>query len=72
MRKLSGVDYYWLERMQASAIMEACHASSGICIDLAGAMKLDHVAHFYDAVHTTPAGSKRIAEFLYPKLRDLR
>ncbi len=71
MRKLSGVDYYWLERMQASAIMEACHASSGICIDLAGAMKLDHVAHFYDAAHTTPAGSKRIAEFLYPKLRDL-
>lgn len=70
--KLTGVDYYWLERLQGSAIMDACRAASGICIDLAGTMKVDHVAHFYDPVHTTPAGSKRIAEFLYSKLRNLR
>ena len=70
--RMTGVDTYWLERMQAAAIMDACRNSDGICIDLAGNIKIDHMADFYDAVHTTPSGSKRIAEFLYPKLKDLR
>lgn len=68
---MTGVDYYWLERMQAAAIMDACRKAEGICIDLAGQIEIDHMADFYDPVHTTPSGSKRIAEFLYPRLKDL-
>ena len=68
---LNGVDYYWLERLQAMTIIDACKASGGICIDMAGAIKIDHMADFYDPVHTTPSGSKRIGMFLYKKLKDL-
>lgn len=68
---MTGVDYYWLERMQAQAIMGACREAKGVCIDLAGNMAIDHEKDFYDAVHTTPSGSKKIAGFLYPYLKDL-
>jgi hypothetical protein len=69
--RMSGVDYHWLERLQAAAIMDACRASEGICIDLAGNMAIDHMADFYDPMHTTPSGSKRIGDFLYSRLKDL-
>lgn len=68
---LNGVDYYWLERMQAMTIMDACKTAKGICIDLAGNIRIDHMTDFYDQVHTTPSGSKRIAKFLYERLKDL-
>lgn len=69
---MTGVDYYWLERMQAATIMDTCREAQGICIDLAGNIQIEHMKDFYDAVHTTPSGSRRIAEFLYPRLKDLR
>ncbi|MEM8743583.1 MAG: SGNH/GDSL hydrolase family protein [Pseudomonadota bacterium] len=68
---MTGVDYHELERMQADAIMEACRDVKGVCIDLFNGIRFEPVRDFYDMVHTTPAGSKRIAEFLYPRLRDL-
>lgn len=69
--KLTGVDWYWLERLQASTIMEACRKARAVCIDLARDIKIDHVKDFYDPIHTTPSGSRRIAEFLYSHLKDL-
>lgn len=68
---LNGVDFYWLERMQAVTIMDACKEAGGVCIDLAGNIEIDHMADFYDMVHTTPSGSRRIAAFLYERLKDL-
>jgi hypothetical protein len=39
------------------------------CVDLA--TKIDFAEEdFYDAIHTTPKGSKKIAEFLYDALAD--
>ena len=70
--KMTGVDYHVLERMQAETILEACREQKGICIDLAREINFEHLRDFYDAVHTTPAGSKRIAELLYSKLRELQ
>jgi len=68
---LNGVDFYWLERMQAMAIMDACRKAKGVCIDLAGNIRIDHMGDFYDMVHTTPSGSRRIARFLYSRLKNL-
>ena len=38
-------------------------------IDLAKSVVLDK-KDFYDEFHTTPSGSKKIAEYLYPKLKN--
>ena len=66
---MTGVDHHELERMQAEAILDTCRSLNGICINLFGDIQFDNVRDFYDVVHTTPAGSKKIAEFLYSHLR---
>ena len=68
---LSGVDLHNLERLQAEAILGACRESGSTCIDLAGEIEIDPATDFYDDVHTTPAGSAKIAAYLFEKLRDL-
>lgn len=68
---MTGVDHYWFERLQASAIMEACGEAKGVCIDLAGNIAFDPETDFYDHVHTTPSGSRKIGAFLYPYLKPL-
>ena len=40
------------------------------CIDLAGALRFQ-TGDFYDPLHTTPAGSKRIADFLFTAMRPM-
>lgn len=68
---MTGVDRYHLERLQAAAILNACGKVEGICIDLAGEIRLDPSIDFYDGFHTTPAGSARIGDYLYEKLKTL-
>ncbi|MDA7948064.1 MAG: SGNH/GDSL hydrolase family protein [Hyphomicrobiaceae bacterium] len=70
--QMTGVDHYALEQLQAGIIMDACRERKGVCINLARDISINHLTDFYDAVHTTPVGSRRIAEFLYSRLREIR
>ncbi len=49
--------------------MAACAEARAICIDLGGEIEFKP-GDFYDWVHTTPAGSARIADYLFAKLKD--
>ena len=52
------------------ALNKHCKKNNYLCIDLAGDFdgKQDY---WYDGVHTTPKGSKIIADKIYPELKDL-
>ena len=69
---LTGVDRHYLERLQAEAILAACRAANGICLDLAAELAPDPATDFYDGFHTTPAGADRIARYLHARLGGLR
>lgn len=49
--------------------MTVCHEMRAICIDLGAEIEFKP-GEFYDNVHTTPTGSKRIADFLFERLKD--
>ena len=51
------------------AAMAACAEARAICVDLGGEIEFKP-GDFYDWVHTTPAGSARIADYLFAKLKD--
>jgi lysophospholipase L1-like esterase len=51
------------------AAMAACRAAGAICLDLESEIEFKP-GDFYDHVHTTPAGSARIADYLFAKLKD--
>lgn len=50
-------------------LLRFCAATLARCIDLAGELKFGP-GDFYDAVHTTPQGSRKIGLFLAGKLED--
>ena len=51
------------------AAMAACREANAICLDLGAEIEF-RPGDFYDHVHTTPAGSARIAEYLFARLKD--
>jgi hypothetical protein len=50
-------------------LLAFCREVDTICIDLAGELAFD-IQDFYDAIHTTPSGSRKIGEFLASKWPD--
>lgn len=52
------------------AAMEACGSAGAVCIDLGSQIEF-RPGDFYDYVHTTPAGSRRVGEFLHTRLKDV-
>jgi lysophospholipase L1-like esterase len=52
------------------ATLAHCARYSLVCVDLGGAIELTD-GDFYDRLHTTPAGSAKIADFLYGELKDV-
>ena len=51
------------------AAMAACREAGAVCLDLAAEIEFKP-GDFYDWVHTTPAGSARIADYLFAALKD--
>lgn len=49
--------------------LEVCREAAAICVDLAGALAFED-GDFYDRVHNTPAGTRKVGRFLYEALRD--
>ena len=52
------------------SLLAACRRVDAICIDLASEIGFEN-GDFYDNVHTTPAGSRRIGEYLTSKLAPI-
>lgn len=50
--------------------MAACSRAGAVCLDLGGGLTFED-GDFYDWVHTTPAGNRRIAAWLAPRLATL-
>lgn len=50
--------------------LEVCRAKAAICLDLAEEVEFQ-VGDFHDYVHTSPRGSRRIADYLFVKLESL-
>lgn len=51
------------------AAMAECREAKAICLDLGGEIEFKP-GDFYDWAHTTPAGSARIADYLFAALKD--
>ncbi len=49
--------------------MSTCRAAGAICVDLARTVAFEE-GDFYDRVHNTPAGTRKVGEFLYRQLKD--
>lgn len=51
-------------------LLRFCAEARALCVDLAGELEFGP-GDFYDAVHTTPQGSRKIGLFLARKLKDV-
>ena len=52
------------------ATLSTCQKLSLVCADLGDRIEFAD-GDFYDAIHTTPSGSAKIADFLYTELKDV-
>ena len=66
--QLNGLDYYYLEENLNQTTMKACQDANAICIDF-GQYQSFNSHDFYDWVHTTPSGNKKISKILYEELK---
>jgi len=51
--------------------MDVCRKVGGRCIDLAREVEFDD-GDFYDRIHNTPSGTKKIGQYLYDKLSNIK
>jgi len=69
--KGSNADLIYLQMIEYNRVlMESCASVEAICIDLASELKFG-LEDFYDSIHTTPSGSRKIGKFLANKLRQV-
>jgi lysophospholipase L1-like esterase len=61
---------YELQLAINARAMQVCRANGAICIDLGNELEFEP-DDFYDHLHTTPSGSRRIGNFLYARLKDI-
>ena len=60
----SGAGRIYLEmQLYNGELLSFCEEVAAICIDLAGDLAFE-TQDFYDAIHTTPRGSRKIGEYL--------
>lgn len=69
-REINGVDAYHMMSVLNATVMDVCHESRAICIDLANEIELEPT-DFYDFVHPNDRGTQKLADYLYEKLRTV-
>ena len=62
-------DYYSAESEIAKIIINLCKKNNIFCIDLHNAIKFEY-DDFYDLVHTTKKGTKKIAELIFLEMNN--
>ena len=63
----SDKDFFTYEKNISIMIIEFCKENKIICFDLNKELQFNE-ADFYDLVHTTPTGSKKIADFIFKNI----
>ena len=63
----SDKDFFTYEKNISIMIIEFCKENKIICFDLNKELQFNE-ADFYDLVHTTPLGSKKIADFIFKNI----
>jgi len=66
----NGLADYRTQTLFNNRAMETCREQKAICIDLGAEIEFQP-GDFQDYVHTTRRGSRRVAEFLYSRLKDV-
>ena len=61
-------NYYSREKIISEAILKICNENKIICFDGFNQLDVD-IGDTYDLIHTNPAGSKKIAKFLFNNLK---
>ena len=64
-------DYYSREKKISDLVIKICEKNNAICINGFELINLDD-KDTYDLVHTTPLGSKKIADVIFNGLKDLK
>ena len=62
-------DFYTAEQEIAKIIINFCKKNNIFCIDLHNAIKFEY-DDFYDLVHTTKKGTKKIAELIFLEMNN--
>lgn len=68
--QINGVDEYHLMNLFNRATLDLCREENLTCFDLAGELDFEE-DDFYDLMHNTPSGSRKIGEYFYKKLKPL-
>ena len=69
---MTGIDFFNLERVQAKHIQNICDMSGSECLFIdAGFVPFVMSKDFYVDFHNTPAGSKRLGNFICNELKSL-
>jgi len=66
----TALTYRVVQNLFNTATMQLCREIHAICIDLAKEIDLT-AKDFADPVHTNPAGSRKIGEYLYRRLKNI-
>ena len=69
-RGIFPLDGYVAMMLFNESLLKTCRRVEAICVDLASELSFEN-GDFYDNVHTTPAGSRRIGDYLAAKLRPI-
>jgi len=68
---INGVDYYHMIRKLNKLTFAVCKKNNILCVDMAGETTWED-SDFYDFVHMTPRGAKKVGAYLFKKLSQLR
>lgn len=64
----NGRDFYLLYQAQTRGMLAACKFYGVTCIDAFNELRFDPHKDFYDVVHTTPAGSQKLGQFIAQRM----
>lgn len=67
---INGIDMYYIYDSFHRTLEKYCKENQTIFIDLADELEFDYDIDFYDSVHNTPSGTKKIGDYLYEKLKS--
>lgn len=67
---INGVDYRHMTRQFDQVLLRTCREKQALCIDL-GALNSWEDLDFYDFVHMTPRGARKVGLELYERLRKV-
>ena len=69
-RSINGVDLGYIYESFHTTLEKFCQENNILFINLVSELELDLKNDYYDSVHNTPSGSRKIGDYLYSKIKD--